>query len=104
LPSLSTPPDPHSLPTRRSSDLSIFSSSPPTSTGGVNDAPSSHAASRCQVRLNDATESTQRAYHALVSEAHGRLSIMIGRFFVHRSEEHTSELQSPYDLVCRLLL
>src|SRR5207248_3680270 len=27
-------------------------------------------------------------------------------FFAHlkRSEEHTSELQSPYDLVCRLLL
>src|SRR5207248_4068578 len=24
--------------------------------------------------------------------------------FVDRSEEHTSELQSPYDLVCRLLL
>src|SRR5437867_6351247 len=24
--------------------------------------------------------------------------------FVERSEEHTSELQSPYDLVCRLLL
>src|SRR5437867_10332895 len=24
--------------------------------------------------------------------------------FVARSEEHTSELQSPYDLVCRLLL
>src|SRR5437867_9792091 len=24
--------------------------------------------------------------------------------FEHRSEEHTSELQSPYDLVCRLLL
>src|SRR5438094_5590456 len=24
--------------------------------------------------------------------------------FLHRSEEHTSELQSPYDLVCRLLL
>src|SRR5437867_5919870 len=23
---------------------------------------------------------------------------------IHRSEEHTSELQSPYDLVCRLLL
>src|SRR5207248_328794 len=32
-----------------------------------------------------------------------------GRFLGHqfgqvRSEEHTSELQSPYDLVCRLLL
>src|SRR5207248_7548500 len=25
-------------------------------------------------------------------------------FAVARSEEHTSELQSPYDLVCRLLL
>src|SRR5437867_3279585 len=24
--------------------------------------------------------------------------------FIQRSEEHTSELQSPYDLVCRLLL
>src|SRR5207248_10210514 len=28
----------------------------------------------------------------------------LGRFWVSRSEEHTSELQSPYDLVCRLLL
>src|SRR5207248_11558008 len=27
-----------------------------------------------------------------------------GRTPQHRSEEHTSELQSPYDLVCRLLL
>src|SRR5437867_9253940 len=26
------------------------------------------------------------------------------RFTMNRSEEHTSELQSPYDLVCRLLL
>src|SRR5438094_2779522 len=25
-------------------------------------------------------------------------------YFDERSEEHTSELQSPYDLVCRLLL
>src|SRR5437762_7938725 len=27
-----------------------------------------------------------------------------GRVFIHRSEEHTSELQSPMYLVCRLLL
>src|SRR6266705_6290728 len=27
-----------------------------------------------------------------------------GRIWCRRSEEHTSELQSPYDLVCRLLL
>src|SRR5207248_705590 len=29
---------------------------------------------------------------------------LLDRLFEHRSEEHTSELQSPYDLVCRLLL
>src|SRR5437867_5099237 len=33
--------------------------------------------------------------------AHGRLKSRAG---TSRSEEHTSELQSPYDLVCRLLL
>src|SRR6266705_5777252 len=27
-----------------------------------------------------------------------------GRHRLRRSEEHTSELQSPYDIVCRLLL
>src|SRR5437867_6554124 len=32
----------------------------------------------------------------------GKLPAARGR--VERSEEHTSELQSPYDLVCRLLL
>src|SRR5207248_11702922 len=31
-------------------------------------------------------------------------SISSRRWFRSRSEEHTSELQSPYDLVCRLLL
>src|SRR5271167_5182943 len=35
------------------------------------------------------------AAHA--GEGHGRLA-------AHRSEEHTSELQSRFDLVCRLLL
>src|SRR5699024_12019751 len=29
---------------------------------------------------------------------------LIGRTFLWRSEEHTSELQSRFDLVCRLLL
>src|SRR5437867_10771830 len=46
---------------------------------------------------------------------YGFIPLHAGRFGVHteardscagviRSEEHTSELQSPYDLVCRLLL
>src|SRR5207248_10764273 len=37
----------------------------------------------------------------------GRLDVAapgIARKLLQRSEEHTSELQSPYDLVCRLLL
>src|SRR2546426_7350723 len=33
-----------------------------------------------------------------------RISIFMSVFDVHRSEEHTSELQSPCNLVCRLLL
>src|SRR5207248_11153317 len=31
-------------------------------------------------------------------------ALQFGNVRRHRSEEHTSELQSPYDLVCRLLL
>src|SRR5256885_2588826 len=30
--------------------------------------------------------------------------VVVGRSFPERSEEHTSELQSPCNLVCRLLL
>src|SRR5437867_4742915 len=40
-------------------------------------------------------EKKTRFYQASTSELYG---------LVQRSEEHTSELQSPYDLVCRLLL
>src|SRR5574337_466846 len=32
------------------------------------------------------------------------ITINCGKFFKRRSEEHTSELQSPLNLVCRLLL
>src|SRR5437867_10451721 len=43
-------------------------------------------------------EARQPARHGLPGNAQH-----VGHFFM-RSEEHTSELQSPYDLVCRLLL
>src|SRR6266705_5105563 len=49
-------------------------------------------------QLADATRSG-RASHRNVRDA--RQSVA-GQW--HRSEEHTSELQSPYDLVCRLML
>src|SRR5207248_7976824 len=58
-----------------------------------------------------------RRMHALVGQQapfdHGReqMQLLAGLEVttksgqeLHRSEEHTSELQSPYDLVCRLLL
>src|SRR5207248_6670137 len=41
---------------------------------------------RCSVMIRSSTGGSHSRYHA------------------PRSEEHTSELQSPYDLVCRLLL
>src|SRR5256885_10823320 len=38
------------------------------------------------------------------NRAHGRQRAGLSAAFGHRSEEHTSELQSPCNLVCRLLL
>src|SRR5207248_7084358 len=52
-----------------------------------------------------------RGTHALVADGPGRTLLCAAsgernceRTALPRSEEHTSELQSPYDLVCRLLL
>src|SRR5205807_5212209 len=95
--------DLHSFPTRRSSDL--MSRQRP--------AESSRA---CLKSLTDArvTRIPDEAFAfqmkdnflgRLVRSELGRIDgyVRIGRFFV-RSEEHTSELQSPCNLVCRLLL
>src|SRR5690606_41076503 len=40
------------------------------------------------------------------SQSHQKFILTLGKYrkFVHRSEEHTSELQSRENLVCRLLL
>src|SRR5699024_12660726 len=70
-------PDLHSFPTRRSSDLNS-SSEPSNIPGGMSPVPftaiSAISSSVCSIPIRD------------------------------RSEEHTSELQSRFDLVCRLLL
>src|SRR5207248_10773945 len=82
------PPDLHSFPTRRSSDLNVFiyamrfatsasESCPPNA--GIFDLP-------------------------MVTTSRTRSSFTGTPLTMNRSEEHTSELQSPYDLVCRLLL
>src|SRR5437867_11525677 len=50
------------------------------------------------------SEKLYRDYPAL-SEGHlSQLRALLVRWDALRSEEHTSELQSPYDIVCRLLL
>src|SRR5207248_11311419 len=75
--------DLHSFPTRRSSDLVEAAGAPDADR---NDRPVKiHIRQPGEAREMPQVQADQRA----VDE---------------RSEEHTSELQSPYDLVCRLLL
>src|SRR5437773_9003654 len=52
------------------------------------------------------TYETRRAIHRILHGADDRLLVIVGPCSIHdtRSEEHTSELQSHHDLVCRLLL
>src|SRR5690349_22103959 len=76
----------HSFPTRRSSDL------PPRVARREADAIG--VGCRDRVRLV--------ASEALGDDGGGVL--VCKRWVAHRSEEHTSELQSRRDLVCRLLL
>src|SRR5699024_12536605 len=85
---------PHSFPTRRSSDLA---------------APVLHLR---HLSLDDPV-GTGRRRAGRLREAHRRDLLphgpaaavpVLGRGARRRSEEHTSELQSRFDLVCRLLL
>src|SRR5207248_10384692 len=86
----SPPPRPlHSFPTRRSSDLPRLVASADHRAGDPLDA-RRHARAPGQARGEP------------VLPARGAAAARRG--VLGRSEEHTSELQSPYDLVCRLLL
>src|SRR5207248_9953470 len=77
----------HSFPTRRSSDLAA--------------GPRESSCRRIAATASPAA-ACRRGPGCPASEARGgrRLPCSGAR----RSEEHTSELQSPYELVCRLLL
>src|SRR5207248_3566982 len=81
--------DLHSFPTRRSSDLEDFLRT------GCLDVDDGDGA---------VVQRREDLIHVLGHDhAVGSLA-EVDRLHVLRSEEHTSELQSPYDLVCRLLL
>src|SRR5207248_4655911 len=73
------PRDLHSFPTRRSSDLLL------------------HAVTRHLLHADAQAGGVARVC------IEGQ-QVVVDDDVVGRSEEHTSELQSPYDLVCRLLL
>src|SRR5207249_11179905 len=85
----SSHPAPHSFPTRRSSDL--------VRPGGV-------CASADRRRRGGAGARHRPAGAASVLDRVLQSVLCDGRTWGGRSEEHTSELQSRFDLVCRLLL
>src|SRR5207248_9648786 len=82
----------HSFPTRRSSDLSVMRASGPT-----------RARHAPPPKFSGRPKTKRRAASALTASTASTTRRPRARCF-SRSEEHTSELQSPYDLVCRLLL
>src|SRR5207248_11185149 len=93
------PPSPPSFPTRRSSDLGTLASALVVARYTVSPARAPVSSALAKVGPGLATSSTDGIY----PPGHGLpwVSTTCRRA---RSEEHTSELQSPYDLVCRLLL
>src|SRR5206468_11786766 len=87
----------HSFPTRRSSDLKTFGSGPNASARGPAIAARRRAPRRSQRRTPDMLILTCPYCGVAADET----ELAPGG---ERSEEHTSELQSRSDLVCRLLL
>src|SRR5699024_12081197 len=92
-----------SLPTRRSSDLSS-SSAKVTSTHNDTSSDVGGLAGRVTPFKGEVTDSYATGdVHASNGERVGGLIGSLSSSTV-RSEEHTSELQSRFELVCRLLL
>src|SRR5262249_60051269 len=98
FPPLPPPPPPPSFPTRRSSDLPAHPISPSvaTTSGRARGAPHRSADRPHTRRRASWIRPTLRARHGTTRGCVRDRS--------DRSEEHTSELQSLTNLVCRLLL
>src|SRR5699024_11554267 len=89
----------HAFPTRRSSDLAFEESI--AINGKLIKISFSMGVSRFPQDGKDADTLLARADTALYATKN---KVRNGHAFFKRSEEHTSELQSRFDLVCRLLL
>src|SRR5207244_13121617 len=98
----SLPPSPrHSFPTRRSSDLILPAGRRPSSRHSRSQGPSIMKIRRL-LHPTDFSSASGPAFKLALELARNRASLQ-GQL-EGRSEEHTSELQSPDHLVCRLLL
>src|SRR5699024_12663003 len=93
----------HACPTRRSSDLSVVAIVFYGANLGHNAWPSLDDGYRYYAVLlvEDLSHAELLAQNALDLVRHYYFSTKV-LFVDHRSEEHTSELQSRFDLVCRL--
>src|SRR5207249_11744710 len=93
----------HSFPTRRSSDLDVLEVDDHAVGGEGRGAPPLAPRvlrHRRALVLRDVAEAEgELAFRAEALRTH-----LVGADARRRSEEHTSELQSRFDLVCRLLL
>src|SRR5207249_10644532 len=89
------------------SSLFLFNDTPPTAiyTLSLHDALPIFVHQPCRRRASRTHRRDGTGLHGVVAHPHPRTRHLaapsVGR---HRSEEHTSELQSRFDLVCRLLL
>src|SRR5690606_41505630 len=91
------PRDLHSFPTRRSSDLAFHS--------GINKTlPDLRQLVQLRAEQVDALAAGELSVKTEVAGDFTDNNQLIRRDFATRSEEHTSELQSRENLVCRLLL
>src|SRR5207248_6387073 len=98
-----TRPPLHSFPTRRSSDL-LHPRPLDLEEGTVVTAEPTGDRDRDETPFERADRNLLELLNVLRVALPGVQVLFAFLLVVPRSEEHTSELQSPYDLVCRLLL
>src|SRR5882762_9817240 len=88
--------------------MSLSGTSPPSSSKRLRVFSSSSALSRAPLRASRigcaVPFGANKAHHGDESRFGRPASLVVGTFGRVRSEEHTSELQSHLNLVCRLLL
>src|SRR5205807_4724165 len=92
-----------SFPTRRSSDLDVLHDLGALSMMS-SDSQAMGRIGEVICRTWQTADKMKRQRGRLAGERDGSDNLRVRRYIAKRSEEHTSELQSPCNLVCRLLL